>query len=195
MIMLVLSCNTYAFKIDHVIVATDANPTYLQFWPIVAKLWKQMGIEPTLALVADKNVVVDETIGEVIRFEPIPNISTGFQAQVIRLLLPIYFEDEVSLLSDIDMLPINKDYFVNSVRDISNEKFVVYRDKAYSYMDLYPMCYNAASGKVFKEIFNIQSIEQIPDFIRTWHALGFGWMTDEKVLYAYLNAWDQKKSD
>ena len=83
--------NIKAFKINRVILATDANPDYIQFWPIVAKSWKEIvEVKPTLALIANKETKIDESLGDVIRFEPIDGIPTSFQAQVIRLLLPAY---------------------------------------------------------------------------------------------------------
>lgn len=183
-------CNAYALKIDRVILSTDTNPMYIQFWPLVAKAWKQLiGIKPTLALIADESVQVDESVGDVIRFDPIPGVPTALQAQVIRLLLPIYFEDDVSIISDIDMIPLNKDYFINSVGGIPDDCFVVYRDQAYGGAR-YPMCYNAAKGRIFKEIFKIHNIDEISLFIKKWHELGLGWCTDELVLYQYLTSWN-----
>ena len=87
--------NAICFKIDRVIIASDANQTYLDFWPFVAKAWKKMGIKPTLALIANKNIVVDETLGDVIRFEPIEGVSTALFAQTVRLLVPAFFENDI----------------------------------------------------------------------------------------------------
>ncbi len=67
----------------------------MDFWPLVAKAWKKIvGIKPTLVFIAPADVEIDETVGEVIRFEPIPGIPTAQQAQVLRLLIPTLFEDE-----------------------------------------------------------------------------------------------------
>lgn len=192
--LILLSSDSNAFKIDRAIVSTDTNATYSDFWPLVAKAWKEMGIKPTLALIAPKDFKIDEKIGDVIRFEPIPGIPTSFQAQVIRLLLPIYFEDEVSLISDIDMLPLSKDYYCNSVKNVKDDCFVIYRDQAYKRdnYEMYPMCYNAAKGKVFKELFKIKSIEDIKAKIIEWYGLGCGWTTDERMLYKHIQEWEKK---
>lgn len=177
-------------EIDRAIVASDENSFYLDFWPIVAKAWKRLGIKPTLALIADDYVQVDEEVGDVIRFKPLPGIPTGFQAQVIRLLIPLYFEDEFCLLSDIDMIPISKSYFVDPLKSMSNNMFIVYRDKAYpDEMKQYPICYNAAKGSTFKEILGVRSITDIPAIINYWAHLKLGWCTDEILLYNYLQRW------
>jgi hypothetical protein len=177
--------------IDRVILATDSNPAYIEFWPIVAKAWRErIGIKPTLALIANNDVQVDETLGDVIRFEPIPGIPTSLQAQAIRLLLPAYFPDDCCIISDIDMIPLSRDYFVNSVTDLPDDAFIVYRDRAYGENDArYPMCYVAAKGSVFKDIFNVDSINDISSIIKVWHSLGLGWSTDELVLHMYLRNW------
>lgn len=195
MSMLLLTTSMHALRIDRVIVSSDANQLYLPFWPIVAKTWKQLvSITPTLILVAPKDVVVDESLGDVIRFEPIPGIPTAFQAQVIRLLAPAYYENEVCIISDIDMIPLSKDYFLKSVAQIDEDCFVTFKDGAFAGQSIaeYPMCYNVAKGSVFKELFNIESIDDIPAIIKDWYALGWGWTTDQQILYRTLNAWHKQ---
>jgi hypothetical protein len=176
---------------QRVILSTDANPLYIQFWPLVAKAWKDLiGVNPTLALVADDSVQVDENAGDVIRFKPLPGIPTSFYAQVVRLLLPTIYPNEVCILSDIDMLPLSRIYFLNLVKRIPDNNFVVYNDKAYeSKYRQYPICYNAAKGSVFREIFGVKSLRGIPDKVREWHAFRIGWTSDEIILYNLLRQW------
>jgi len=194
--ILLLSSQSAAIKIDRVIVASDTNPMYLDFWPIIAHAWTRLGIRPTLALIADENVKVDESIGDVIRFKPIPGINSGFYAQTIRLLLPIFFEQEVSIISDIDMIPISTHYFTHLIPQVPDDKFVVYRDIAYGpNASQYPMCYNAAKGSTFKEVFGINSLDEIPGLIHSWFKqYGGSWSTDEIVLFNYLNQWTYFKT-
>lgn len=192
---LTCSIGALGFKIDRVILGCDANPLYLEFWPVVAKTWKELvGIQPTLALIAAKDVIIDESLGDVIRFEPIEGIPTSFQAQVIRLLLPILFENEICIISDMDMIPCQRNYFVNSVSAIEDDCFVVYKNGAFNSDEFkeYPMCYNAAVGSIFKEIFNVQTIEQIPAKIKEWYSLHLGWTSDQQILYVALCNWCNK---
>lgn len=183
-------------KIDRVIVSSDENEIYLPFWPLIAKAWKDMGIQPTLALIAHKGAKVDTSIGDVIYFEPIQGIPTSFFAQVIRLLLPIYFENDICLLSDIDMLPLNKAYFVDSIKKYSDDCFVTFRDQAsdfYIKNNMFPMCYNVAKGSVFQEVFKISDPQTIPRRIKYWYRARHGWYTDEIMLGKYLNSWEAKQ--
>ena len=182
---------TYGFTLDRVILSSNNNPLYLEFWPYAAKAWTQLiGIRPTLALIADSSVQVDETLGDVIRFEPIPGVPTGLHAQLIRLLLPAYFPSDGCILSDIDQLPINKSYFIDQVRDIANNKFIIYNNLAYGPdIKRFAMCYVAARGSVFKEVFNIPDISSIPQIIKSWVEKKLGFDTDELLLYNYVTNW------
>jgi len=195
--LLCLSTPSKSFKIDRVILTSNNNPTYLQFWPLVARAWRdRIGIKPTLFLVSDESIEIDETIGDVIRVHTIEGVSTANHAQILRLLAPIYFEEEICLISDIDMLPLNRDYFIKSVEKIPDDRFVVYRDAAYGDSKRFPMCYNAGKGKLFKSIFNISSIDEIPQKIKGWinwwiSQGGTAWDTDEVVLFTHVRGWEQ----
>ena len=187
-----------AIKVDRVILSTNDHPNYIQFWPMVAKAWKDIvGITPTLALIGDDDVELDETLGDVIRFKPIEGMSAGNYARAIRLLLPVLFPDDVCLISDIDILPLSKEYFLDSVVDVPDENFVVYRDKVnygpYKQGKKFPMCYNAAKGSVFREIFKIDNIEDIPLEVLSWYQGDYCAhkpCTDEAVLIKKLRDWE-----
>ncbi len=196
-ILLLAFNNTQCLKIDRAIVSSDANPMYLQFWPLVARAWQQLiGVRPTLLLIADDTVEVDESVGDVIRFQPIPGVPTATHAQCIRLLAPAYFEDDVCIISDIDMLPLSKAYFVNSIKDLPDDAFVVYRDRAYGNdARRFPMCYNVGKGCLYKSIFRFNSVADIPYIIKKWVEKGFGWNTDEIILTAYVRQWPQFKEN
>lgn len=186
-------CRLFALVPQRVILASNNHSFYLPFWPIVARGWLKLGIKPTLALIGTKNLVVDESIGDVIRFEPLPGVPDGFYAQAIRLLMPSLFPDEACILSDIDMLPLSKIYFCNVTQHFPEDSFIVFNDKAYgAKANQYPICYNLAKGSVFQEIFGAHTLEQIPDTIREWYAMNIGWITDEKVLYGFLHLWKNK---
>jgi len=188
--LLLFSTNLFALKIDRAIVASDSNPKYLDFWPLVAKGWQAMGIKPTLALIAGPEVIVDTTVGDVIRFQPIPGVSNALYSQAIRLLAPAYFPDDGCLVSDIDMFPLGRNYFLHSADEAPDNAFVIFRDKAYEpSMKAYPMCYVAAKGAVFQKLFEMENVEAIPQIIQKWSLFNIGWNTDEQMLYSYVQKW------
>jgi hypothetical protein len=177
-------------KIDRVIVASDENPLYTQFWPAVAESWSLLGIKPTLFLVSN-DISVDESIGDVVRVKPLDGIPTSLQAQCVRLLAPTMFPEDVSVTSDIDMMPLSREYFVDTVADIKNDDFVIFSSDAYENIPnfpCFPICYNAALGSVFGEIFGF-TMNEYEEAMKKWQALGQGWTTDERVLYSQLKSW------
>jgi hypothetical protein len=185
----------HALKITRVILSANNDSTYLDFWPYTAKAWKQLiGVKPTLALIVgeNENIQVDESLGDVIRFKSIKGISTGLQAQLIRLLVPAYFPNDGCIISDIDQLPINKHYFIDQVKDIPADKFIVYNNWCYGKRARrFPMCYIAARGQTFKDLFNIKTEKDIPARIKQWVRLGKGFNTDELILFLTLVKWEQ----
>lgn len=180
-----------ALKLDRAIIACDANPKYLEFWPIVARAWsKIIGIRPTLILVADDSVQVDETLGDVYRFRPTPHIPTWFQAQNLRLLFPVKFPNEICIISDMDMLPLARAFFVDTIVHIPANGVAIYCNGAYDKTTpKFPMCYIAAKGSVFGEIFKVATDQDIKDKLQEWFDFEPGWDTDELALYSYLIKW------
>ena len=182
------------FVPTRVILSTNTNPMYFDFWPIAAKAWKKrIGLTPTLALICDEDVEVDESVGEVIRFKPIPGVPSGLYAQVVRLFLPVMYPDDICIIGDIDMIPISRSYYKDSVKNLSDDVFVVYRDKAYpADIPWWPTNYIAGKGSMFAEIFGLRSINDIPQLIKKWAAQGYGWHTDEILMTRCLRQWDAK---
>jgi hypothetical protein len=182
-----------AFEIDRVILSTNNDPRYIEFWPVVAKVWQAMGIRPTLALIATEDCPIDTSLGDIIRFDPMPDVSEVLQAQAIRLLVPAFFPEDICLISDIDMLPMGSSYFKDWAKSCPEDTFLVYRDWVWAdWLKRTSMCYNAAKGKLFADMFGVTSPEDIPHILRKWQNLNWGWETDELVLYASINEWESK---
>lgn len=180
-----------ALRIDRAIVSSDSNPTYLEFWPIIARAWQQLfNIRPTLIFIGETDKALDKTCGDVVLFQPIKGIETSYQSQVVRVLAPALFPEDNCIISDIDMIPINHEYFVESLREIADDKFVVFRNGTYGPNEAaYPLCYHAAKGKIFAEVFGINSLQNIRDKMAEWRTFGLGWNTDEVMLFRCISQW------
>lgn len=166
-------------EINRAIVSTDNNPLYYEFWPLVARAWRNIGIEPTVSVVGDVNL--DYTYGTIIKMPLIDGISSGFISQVIRFIIPCFFPEEVSVIGDIDMIPLNKDYFTKNIAQYDNDNILIFSADAYKTALRYPMCYIAAKGKLFQQIIGLKGLElsAITAFIKDLFALGKNWDTDE----------------
>ena len=177
-------------KIDKVIFASDDNPTYLEFWKIVSNVcYNRLGIQPVLIHITneDSDIIEDENGFLVKKIKRVDNINTGFQAQNARFWAGTLFPDDVCLTSDIDMLMLNKDYFVNQVKDLDNDSFVIYTSDAYgNNKSRYPLCYNAAKGKLFKQILNCE--DDFSVYINKLYNINKDWSFDELYFTAKLNS-------
>lgn len=183
--------------LTHVLVASDLNARYLDFWPLVRRAWRDVvGLEPVLVLIADD----DSAPGDLGRdpgvhlFPPLPKLHSAFQAQCIRLLYPALLTTHGGvLISDADMAPLSKRYFHRTARLASANGFVAYRSVFFSEGEI-PMCYNAALPSTWGEIFDVRSMDDVRRHLSEWaheveysgHHGGVGWVTDQQILYRTL---------
>ena len=185
-------------KINRVIVSTNDNEEYYQFWPLIASRWRSWGVTPTLAVVSKEKLDIDENLGDVLYIDPVPGLATSHQAQIVRFFAAASYENEISIISDIDMLCLNKEYFLDSVEAYDDDKFVVYSSDAYlpgnPAYPAYPMCYMAAQGTRFKEIIH-GDLSNFSEEVPKWLAQGHSWFTDEKVFYDKLKEWRKQEDD
>lgn len=179
-------------KIDTVILSSNDNPNYIQFWPIVSEAWSLMGVEPILIYTGEKKLNLK---GNVINYFS-KNMDSSFVAQNIRILYPSLLDGSTCLVSDIDNLPLSKKYFVNSVLDINDDSFIIYRPDACP-PNMISMMWNAASSSTWKEIFSIDSENNLEKYLRKWYTKkytieGTAWYTDQIKLRKYVNKFSKK---
>ena len=165
-------------KIDYVIVSTDNNPLYSEFWEPVKKLWFNLiGIKPLLVKISDNNDVYESDDCIICNIKKVEGIDTGFQSQIARMYVTKYYEDKVCLTSDIDMLPLSKKYFTDNITEFDSDSLIIFSSDAYQGVERYPICYNAAKGKLFNEIMNFEDSFEL--YCQKLHKMGLGWDTDE----------------
>lgn len=171
-------------KIDYAIIGSNLNPMYLDFWPIVSKVWKKnFNIIPVLGLICDQNSdFFEDEFGIVKKFKSIHGIDTGLQSQIIRHWLPKELTGNV-IISDIDMLPLSKGYFVDQINDFDENKFyVMSSDNAEcNANEEIPMCYNIANSKFYSKILDLD--DEWEQFATKLNSMQFGWCTDQKFLW------------
>ena len=192
-------------KITKAIFGVD-DSYFLEFWPIQAKICKELlGIEPVLFYICDEDSdFYHDGNGMVKKIKKVRNnqngniVNTGLLACIVRMYGTKYFPDEVCLTCDLDMLMINKDYFVNQIEKYNDNSLVIYSSDAYDLnrpesvelfnnqpfpftQEMYNYPYNAAKGKVFNQILNTDCTFE--EFVNR-HAnykpgYNFMWMIDE----------------
>ena len=108
-------------KIDKVILASNNNSQYLDFWPLVSEAWKRINVEPILIYTGKEKI---DLPGNIINFY-VEGLDPVFVAQNIRILAPALFPNDNSITADIDDLPLSKSYFIDNVKNVPEHMFVV----------------------------------------------------------------------
>jgi hypothetical protein len=195
-------CNyfyTKPMKLSCALVSSNDLELYLDFWPIVKKAWNNVvDIPVKLVLVADKIPDIYANDPDIILFKPPKGMHTGFISQCIRLFYPALLDYNGGIIiSDMDMIPTNNTYYHNNIKSFDTSKFINYRD---CLQGEYPMCYNVATNKVWSEIFNINTLDDVYTRLEQLYKTtnysgihgGAGWSTDQVYLYNTVNSWNNQ---
>ena len=184
-------------KLDCILTAVNENTLYLDFIPIFIKTWNKLypNVDVKIILVANK--IPDEYLcykDNIILFEPIENVLTNFTSQIIRLLYPciLNYENGV-MITDMDMLPMNRTYYTENIKSFDNSKFIYLRENICFEYNQIAMCYNVAVPKIWQEIFEINSVEDIRNRLKSIRHVE--WCTDQLVLYKKVMEWNNKTNN
>tara|TARA_R110000796_G_scaffold252610_1_gene388681 strand:- start:2394 stop:3101 length:708 start_codon:yes stop_codon:yes gene_type:complete len=162
-----------------VILASDENPYYSDFSDIVIRAWEKMGFEVDYTIISDKNKYVPDSV-----------IPYGNQAQICRVLSPYRYPNRICMTSDIDMMPLNKEYFVEALKAIKNkDDFTSLSSDAHlgnAFFTRHPICYLAGHGSTFSKITGVIDITSMEKKMLDWWNKGHGWNTDEMCFSADL---------
>lgn len=160
-------------RIDIALHSCDSNPMYLDFWPLVSKVWRlRMGIEPVLIYIDENHdIPIDTTYGRVFKLKPTADIPLYIQAVWGRFWGATLFPDKVCIVSDIDMFPISKNYFITDIASIPDSKYVhlfppthrmpprprsVVRKKYLVHLEShFPVCYHVGKGSVLASVLKL----------------------------------------
>ncbi len=183
-------------KIDYAIMGSNENPTYIDFWPVISKTWKEIfNITPVLGLICDEDSdFYEDEYGLVKKFKSIEGIDSGLQSQIIRLYLPKLLSGNI-IITDIDMVPLSKPYFIDQVTLFDEDKIHIMssdNDECTRNREI-PMCYNISSTELLNEILelNITWIE----FADKLNSMNEGWSTDQRYLWDMIQKYKVKNGD
>lgn len=190
-------------KLDCVVSAVNENLLYLDFVPIFIKTWNKLYPDIDVKIILITKTIPENLLlykNNIILFEPIENVLTSFTSQIIRLLYPciLNYKNGV-LITDIDMLPMNNRYYTENIKEFDNEKFIYYRENVCLSSRQIAMCYNAATPQIWKDIFKVNSVEDIVSFIKNISDNNIikeghgnkGWCIDQYTLYNKVMKWNK----
>ena len=189
-------------KIDFVLTAGNINSHYTKLYPLIYKIWKErFNLDCYLILVADEiPEYLEELKNYIILWNQIENINNIYVAKVIRILYPALFKNKNILVTDLDIFPVSRKYFIDSIKDVDDNKFISYTDR-YFKQKMVAICYNVAKSEVWSDIFGINTEDDIRKFLIENYNNEYngrkncsGWYTDQLKLYEYLNNWKKKEN-
>lgn len=156
-------------KINYSIVSFDEGSPYSELWPFVSKCWKEVCGTTAIAFqLSDKDSEISESEFGLIKNVKIESdFHLSLQAQLLRIYAFKFLkgqEDKICIISDADMLPINKQFFLSGLNHYKDGSMTSY------YNHLIPdgeitMCYNLASVRDFINLLNLKSFNCFRDFL------------------------------
>ena len=191
-------------KLDCILTAVNENELYIDFVIIFIKTWHKLYPEVDVKIILIAQKIPENLLPytkNIILFAPIENVLTSFTSQIIRLLYPciLKYKNGV-MITDIDILPMNSQYYTKNIIDYNDDKFIYYRENiGLCYKQIF-MCYNVATPEIWKDIFKINSIDDITIFLKTvsdnneiieGHGKK-GWCTDQLTLYKKVIDWNKQ---
>jgi len=180
-----------------VILASDSSPNYIQFWPYVARHWKQVhGITPTLFYISGKveedKQKIDTECGQVVFVEALPGIPHGLQAQLIRLLAPAMYPNDVCVICDIDLFLLKADFFTSyGLGQFPDSLFASLNRYMKDRVKHLSLSYQVAKGSTFGQVFQCDgNLEHMRQRIAEWcKSKDYAWSRDEMIMLQYLKPW------
>lgn len=171
--------------VKYAIVAKDNNPLYDGFWDLVKYCWKEfIGATPVLVQIdRDFDIIVNPD-SIVISLPRVDTVDTGLQAQISRMWATKFFPDSSCIISDIDMLNFDRDYYQN--KECGQNEMIIYSSD-HAGDSRYPMCYVQAYGSTFSKVLDLDC--DWPDFVVRLQKLNADWSTDEIYLTNMINGY------
>ena len=168
--------------IDYIIISSDDNPLYKDFYPVVANKWKEFGFKTYYINITDHDEYIENEYGIIKKIKSLDFVSTGFQSQVVRLFSVNFIEGNI-LTSDIDMMPLNKDYYNQYNNELTEDNVIIYSGTPYGSIPYYPMCYILSHSSNLMKYLGIESMD-FSEFCKILYSRYNGDQnTDEHFMY------------
>lgn len=192
-------------KIDRVILSTNNNPTYYQFWNPLSKLYKEnFGIIPTLIFIGSESELESTSLsreyGDIIRQDIVPSKDVSWTTTWALFYFTKKFPNDICLINGIDQIPMGSKFLIDYIKEINNDKYVMLIDNAYKIMNNRndwsegghsPSAYHIAKGELFNKVYSFE--ETFADEIKKIESLSLDsmwgtWGMDEayssQILYS-----------
>lgn len=179
-------------NIDYVIISAD-DSHYLDFYKPVSIMWNHFGFKTFMLHITETETEIQENkFGLYKKVKAIPNYQTSWQAQLIRLYAFKYLNDVNMLISDIDMVPLNKNYFIEHANTINEEEILNYSGQPYGNLPYFPMCYILGNSNLMSKAFDLN--DTFENFLHNVaKEVTVKWNADEHYMFNKLNGYNKLK--
>ena len=188
-------------KLSTVLASVNNNRDYYLFIPKQIRFWQHFGINFIAVFVGER--IPDELLAyqaNIILWSENLDLNSAYVAQNLRMYYTALIdlpEDEMVMITDMDMLPMRKSYFTEGLEHFKFEDFIYYRNVDYN--QIY-MCYNAAHPKIWGKLFGIASQADVKNKISENYIVQYngipgstGWFTDQLIMYQKLIHYEHLK--
>ena len=188
-------------RLTTVLGSVNNNPEYYLFIPKQILFWNKFGIKFIAVFVGEN--IPNELLpysNNIILWNRNLELNSAYVAQNLRMYYTSLInlpDDEMIMITDMDMLPMNDRYYKDGLENFNKDDFVYYRhvDGNQIYM-----CYNAAHPLLWSKLFNIYSEEDIERRIRENYNDRYngipgstGWFIDQEIMYKTLINYENLK--
>lgn len=157
-------------KVERVILSSDNNPLYYDFWNNISKIYKQnFNIEPTLVFFGtkeeSKKANLSTEYGNIIFEQKVPEVSS-WQYTWALFYYTKYFQYDVCAVMGIDQIPLGTYFLRDVIKEVPDHNYVMLIDDQYTLEKksakkwdqggYSPSAYHIAKGKTFLEIFEFE---------------------------------------
>lgn len=194
-------------KLTTVIGSVNDNREYYDFIPKQILFWGKFGIKFIAIFVGNKiphNLLKYQN--NIILWNHNLDINTAFVGQNLRMYYAALLnlpDDEIVMITDMDMLPANSHYFKDGLEKFTKDDFIYYRhihkNQPPRSNEIY-MCYNAAHPHIWAKLFKINCEEDVINIINTTYNptydnvnINEGWFTDQFIMYDVLHNYEHLK--
>ena len=181
-------------RLTTVLGSVDNSPQYYKFIPIQIFFWKKINVN-FLCVFAGHQIPDELKPFEknIILWNHNLDLKGAFLGQNLRMYYPALLnlpDDELVMITDMDIFPTNFNYFTDGLENFKKENFIYYRKV---YQNQFFICYNAAHPHTWSRCLGIKNKKDIIKRLKETYPKKYsgkpgrsGWYSDQEILYKSL---------
>jgi len=187
-------------RITQVFLSVNDNSVYMEFAEPVVAQWHRVipGVRVTL-LWCDhclpphswESIPGLDDVHVVVNVPDLVNIPTAITALWARYFFAslISAPGDVSIISDVDMFPLSRDYFVHQLESVPSDTYAHLHANVPAYGRI-PSCYHVASAANFRAVLGLEKGSWTESMLKVWASRKHadGWFCDEDFATRQMQA-------